>query len=109
MVDLCYHYTCEKQGSQSQKQTSYTVMKERPRRNQPNKVRGRILADVAHMDITDFFGIVSGNKINDKFECTGYHAVKSDKFHALMFDQFQNGYYATGEKVGRAWLSSLPD
>ena len=25
------------------------------------------------------------------------------KFHALMFDQFQNGYYATGEKVGQAW------
>ena len=108
------------------------------------------------MDVADFFGIASGNKIDDKFERTGYHAVKSDKVHApiieefpvvmecelldildtqyvsgvvgkivnvkaeesvlsangkvdpeklnaLMFDQFQNGYYVTGEKVGKAW------
>ena len=114
------------------------------------------LADEAHMDVADFFGIASGNKIDDKFERTGYHAVKSDrvhapiieefplvmecelleflktdhvsgivgrivnvkaeeavlsengkvdpaKLHALMFDQFQNGYYATGGKVGQAW------
>ncbi len=114
------------------------------------------LADEAHMDVADFFGIASGNKIDDKFERTGYHAVKSDrvhapiieefplvmecellellhtehvdgivgkivnvkaeeavldekgkvepeKLHALMFDQFKNGYYATGAKVGKAW------
>ena len=114
------------------------------------------IADVAHMDVADFFGIATGNKMDDKFERTGYHAVKSDKvhapiieefpvvmecellefldsehvsgivgkivgvkaeeavlsengkvdpgkLHALMFDQFQNGYYATGEKVGKAW------
>ena len=114
------------------------------------------LADEAHMDVADFFGIASGNKMNDKFERTGYHAVKSDKvhapvieefpvvmecelleflhtdyvdgivgrivnvkaeeavlsgkdkvdpakLHALMFDQFQNGYYGTGAKVGQAW------
>ena len=29
--------------------------------------------------------------------------VDPEKLHALMFDQFQNGYYTTGEKVGRAW------
>ena len=114
------------------------------------------LADEAHMDVADFFGIASGNKMDDKFERTGYHAVKSDrvhapiieefplvmecellellhtehvdgivgkivnvkaeeavldekgkvepeKLHALMFDQFKNGYYATGAKVGKAW------
>ncbi|MBQ9610576.1 MAG: flavin reductase family protein [Lachnospiraceae bacterium] len=114
------------------------------------------LADEAHMDAADFFGIASGNKINDKFERTGYHAAPSDKvhapiieefpvvmecelleflhtdyvdgivgkivnvkaeeavlsdkgkvepekIHALMFDQFQHGYYATGAKVGQAW------
>ncbi|MCR5523145.1 MAG: flavin reductase family protein [Clostridia bacterium] len=114
------------------------------------------LADEAHMDAADFFGIASGNKINDKFERTGYHALKSDKvnapvieefpvamecelldflkteyvhgivgkivnvkadeavlsengkidpakLHALTFDTFQSGYYATGEKVGKAW------
>lgn len=114
------------------------------------------IADEAHMDAADFFGIASGNKMDDKFERTGYHAVKSDKVHApiieefpvamecelldildteyvsgivgkivnvkaeervlsengkvdpvklcaLMFDQFQHGYYLTGEKVGAAW------
>ncbi len=114
------------------------------------------LADEAHVDVADFFGIASGNKMDDKFERTGYHAVKSDKvhapiieefpvvmecelleflesdhvsgivgkivnvkaeesvldgkgkvdpakLHALMFDQFQNGYYATGAKVAQAW------
>lgn len=114
------------------------------------------LADEAHMDAADFFGIASGNKISDKFERTGYTAVKSDKvhapvieefpvvmecelldildteyvsgivgrivnvkaeeavlsangkvdpakLHALIFDQFQHGYYVTGEKVGQAW------
>ena len=114
------------------------------------------LADEAHMDVADFFGIASGNRIDDKFERTGYHAVESDrvhapviqefpvvmecelleflhtdyvdgivgrivnvkaeetvlsengkvdpaKLHALMFDQFQHGYYVTGPKVGQAW------
>ncbi len=114
------------------------------------------LADEAHVDVADFFGIASGNKIDDKFERTGYHAVPSDKVHApiieefpvvmecelleflhsehvdgvvgrivnvkaeesvldergkvepeklkaIMFDQFKNGYYATGEKVAKAW------
>lgn len=114
------------------------------------------LADEAHMDVADFFGIASGNKMPDKFERTGYHAIRSNfvnapiieefpvvmecelaevsstesfyaivgkisntaaeegvlsekgkvdpaKLHALTFDQFQHGYYATGAKVGQAW------
>ncbi len=114
------------------------------------------IADRAHMDVADFFGIATGNKMSDKFERTGYTAVKSchvnapvveefplvmeceladvvenDSFYcivgkivntaaeesvlsengkvdpakleALIFDQFQNGYYVTGEKVGKAW------
>ena len=114
------------------------------------------LADKAHMDVADFFGIATGNKMDDKFERTGYTAVKSefvnapvieefpvvmeceleqiiqtDTFHAvvgkivntsaeekvigengkidpakieaLVFDQFQSGYYVVGEKVGQAW------
>jgi len=114
------------------------------------------LADQAHMDAADFFGIASGNKMPDKFERTGYHAVKSEfvnapiieefpvvmecelaevtetesfyaivgkivntaaeesvlsengkvdpaKLHALIFDQFQHGYYVAGEQVGKAW------
>ena len=31
------------------------------------------LADREHMDAADFFGIASGNKMDDKFERTGYH------------------------------------
>ena len=118
------------------------------------------LADSRHMDAADFFGIASGNKIDDKFERTGYHASKSGKVHApiieefpvvmecelleflhtehvdgivgkivnvkaeesvlsengkvnpqklnaLIFDQFQNGYYVTGEKAGTAWNAGM--
>ncbi len=114
------------------------------------------LADEAHVDVADFFGIASGNKMDDKFERTGYHASKSDQVHApiieefpvvmecelleflkteyvlgivgkivnvkaeenvlsengkidpvklkaLTFDQFQHGYYTTGEKIAKAW------
>ncbi|MBQ2177794.1 MAG: flavin oxidoreductase, partial [Oscillospiraceae bacterium] len=35
------------------------------------------LADREHMDVADFFGIATGNTMEDKFERTGYHAVKS--------------------------------
>ena len=114
------------------------------------------LADRDHMDVADFFGIATGNKMTDKFERTGYHAVKSEfvnapiieefpvvmecelaevsstesfyaivgkivntaaeervlsengkvdpaKLNALIFDQFQSGYYISGERVGKAW------
>ena len=29
--------------------------------------------------------------------------VDPAKLNALIFDQFQNGYYVSGEQVGRAW------
>ena len=114
------------------------------------------IGDKDHVEAIDFFGIASGNKMEDKFERTGYHAVKSEyvnapiieefplvmeceletivddgqlyaiigkivnvaaeerilsendkiditKLNALIFDQFQYGYYVTGEKVGKAW------
>lgn len=118
------------------------------------------IADEAHMDAADFFGIASGNRINDKFERTGYTAVRSDKVYApiieefpvvmecelldilnteyvsgivgrivnvkaeetvlsengkvdpvklraLIFDQFQHGYYISGEKIGQAWNAGI--
>ncbi len=46
------------------------------------------LADETHMDVADFFGIASGNKISDKFERTGYHAVKSDRVNAPVVEEF---------------------
>lgn len=114
------------------------------------------LADKDHMDVADFFGIATGNKMADKFQRTGYHAEKSShvnapiitefpvtmecelvdvveneslhavvgkivnvsadekvldekgkvdpaRLNALIFDQFQSGYYVSGEKVGKAW------
>ncbi|MBQ1501013.1 MAG: flavin reductase family protein [Firmicutes bacterium] len=118
------------------------------------------VADKDHMDTADFFGIASGNNIDDKFERTGYTAVKSrhvnapiiDEFpvamecelaevvetkhmycivgrivntvaeesvlnergkiepsrlNALIFDQFQHGYYLCGEQVGKAWKAGM--
>ena len=108
------------------------------------------------MDVADYYGIATGNKLPDKFAKSGYHAEKSDhvnapiitefpvamecelaeivdtenlhavvgrivnvsadekvlsdngkvdplKLNALIFDQFQSGYYVATEKVGRAW------
>lgn len=46
------------------------------------------LADAPHVDVADFFGIASGNKIDDKFERTGYHAIPSDKVHAPIIEEF---------------------
>ena len=116
------------------------------------------VADIPHLAESDFFGTASGNRMKDKFERSGMHAVKSErvdapiieeypitleckvskiynddegfrvvgeivnvladeevldsngkvdptKLNAFVFDQFQNGYYAIGEKVGEAWKS----
>lgn len=46
------------------------------------------LADQAHMEAADFFGIASGNRMADKFERTGYHAVKSERVHAPIIEEF---------------------
>ena len=114
------------------------------------------LADKEHMDVADYYGIATGNKMPDKFVKSGYHAEKSNfvnapiitefpvalecelaeitetdnlhavvgtimnvsaeekvisengkidplKLNALIFDQFQSGYYVATEKVGQAW------
>ena len=119
------------------------------------------IADIPHMEAADFFGIATGNKMEDKFERSGLTAVKSQKVDApvvqefpltlecrvvedkmevyghhvigeivgvladeavldekgkvdpakltaFVFDQFQNGYYAIGEKVGQAWRTGAP-
>lgn len=113
------------------------------------------------MEAADFFGIASGNKMDDKFARSGLTAVKSEKvdapvvqefpltleckvvedkeeiyghhvlgeivgvladesvldakgkvdptkLNAFVFDQYQNGYYAIGEKVGQAWHTGAP-
>ena len=46
------------------------------------------LADKHHMDVADFFGIASGNKMDDKFERTGYTAIKSEFVNAPIVEEF---------------------
>ena len=46
------------------------------------------LADKAHMNVADFLGIASGNKMPDKFARTGYQAVKSPHVNAPVIDEF---------------------
>ncbi len=46
------------------------------------------IADKEHMDVADFFGIATGNKMDDKFERTGYRAVKSELVNAPIIDEF---------------------
>ena len=46
------------------------------------------LADRDHMDVADFFGIATGNKMPDKFERTGYHAEKSAFVNAPVIEEF---------------------
>lgn len=46
------------------------------------------VADVAHLDKSDYFGIASGNKVADKFERTGMTATKSSRVDAPVVDQY---------------------
>lgn len=46
------------------------------------------IADAAHIDGADFFGIASGNDMVDKFERSGYTAIKSDKVNAPIIEEF---------------------
>ena len=34
--------------------------------------------------------------------------VDPAKLNALIFDQFQSGYYVSGDKVGQAWNAGKP-
>ena len=55
------------------------------------KARGAFtlsVADVAHLDESDYFGIASGNKVADKFERTGMTATKSARVDAPVVDQY---------------------
>ena len=55
------------------------------------KARGAFtvsVADVPHIEAADFFGIASGNKMPDKFERSGLHAVKSTRVDAPVVEEF---------------------
>ena len=46
------------------------------------------LADEAHIKEADFLGIATGNKMPDKFERSGLHAVKSTRVDAPVIEEF---------------------
>ena len=46
------------------------------------------LADRAHMAEADYVGIVSGNKVADKFARSGLHAAKSARVNAPVIEEF---------------------
>lgn len=46
------------------------------------------IADEDHLAEADYVGTVSGNKVSDKFEKSGLHAVKSTFIDAPMIDDF---------------------
>lgn len=46
------------------------------------------IADIDHIDESDFFGIASGNKMEDKFERTGMHAIKSEYVDAPIIEEY---------------------
>ena len=46
------------------------------------------VADIAHIEAADFFGIATGNKMEDKFERSGLTAVKSEKVDAPIVQEF---------------------
>lgn len=55
------------------------------------KARGAFtisIADAAHIEQADFFGIASGNKLPDKFARSGLTALKSEKVDAPVVQEF---------------------
>lgn len=45
------------------------------------------MADARHVVACDYVGLVSGNKVEDKFAKAGFHAVKSDFVDAPLIDE----------------------
>ena len=48
------------------------------------------------------------NVLADEAVLDGKGNVDPTKLNAFVFDQFQHGYYAVGEKIGQAWKSGVP-
>lgn len=46
------------------------------------------IPSVKHVKEADFFGIASGNRMDDKFERTGFKAVKSEYVNAPVIEEF---------------------
>lgn len=46
------------------------------------------IADAEHVAEADYFGMASGNTVEDKFERTGLHATKSTRVNAPIIEEF---------------------
>ncbi len=46
------------------------------------------IVDIDHNEVADFFGIATGNKMKDKFERSGLHAIKSSRINAPIVQEF---------------------
>ena len=58
------------------------------------------------MSSTDSFYAIVGKIVNTAAEesvLSENGKVDPSKLNALIFDQFQHGYYVSGEQVGKAW------
>ena len=53
--------------------------------------------------IGEIAGVLADEKILDE-----KGRVDPTRLNAFVFDQFQNGYYAIGQKVGQAWSTGAP-
>lgn len=70
------------------------------------KARGAFtvsIADTAHVVEADYFGIASGNKVEDKLKESGLTATKSKLVNAIAFDPYTHGYYRVIERAGEAF------
>ena len=56
-----------------------------------------------HHVIGDIVGVLADESVLDE-----KGRVDPAKLNAFVFDQFQSGYYAIGEKVGQAWHTGAP-
>ena len=64
--------------------------------------------ELAEIVATDHLYSVIGNIVNVKAEESVLDEngkINPAKINALIFDQFQSGYYVSGEKAGQAWSS----
>lgn len=62
--------------------------------------------ELAEVSETESFYCIVGKIVNTAAEekvLSENGKVDPMKLQALIFDQFQHGYYVTGEQVGKAW------
>lgn len=97
-------------GTMQERGTVVLNLSENHKTVQNIKARGAFtvsIADVKHVKEADYFGVVSGNKVSNKFENSGLSATPSELIDAPIINEFplclecdfieyQNGEYGCG-------------